>query len=249
MTSFQKPPIPPPDIDTDRQSDTRIRVLLVDDHPLVRAGLVSVVRSCDRLEVVGEASSGPEATELCQKLHPDIVLMDIRMPGGSGLDACRWIKNRLPAVKVVFLTSYGDDECLVNAISAGADGYILKSIEGSDLVGSLLKVALGGSYADPMVTQRLFARISTPEKLATANMQPSGTLTSTFSVLDSQIMDRVAQGLVNKEIASDLGIAEKSVRNRLTKIFLKLEASNRTQASDIWRRVKCGEWEHSSSKT
>lgn len=109
------------------------------------------------------------------------------------------------------------------------------------MVGSLLKVALGGSYADPMVTQRLFSRISTPEKLATAMTHASGTQTSKFSVLDSQIMDRVAHGLVNQEIASELGIAEKSVRNLLTKIFLKLEASNRTHAADVWRRVKCGE--------
>lgn len=223
------------------------RILVVDDHPLVRAGLVSVLAASGVFTVVGQAGSGPEAIETCRTLDPEIVLLDIRMPGGSGLGACRWIKAHQRRVKVVFLTSYADDECLVDAISAGADGYVLKSIEGSDLVGSLLKVAQGGSFVDPAVTQRLFARVSgVREGAGGAGLGGivglGGGALGEFSVVEVQILDLVARGKLNKEIAAELGVADKSLRNRLTKLFARLGASNRTQAADLWRRKKQEEW-------
>jgi len=223
------------------------RLLVVDDHPLVRAGLVSVLAASGFFTVVGQAGSGPEAIESCRILDPEIVLLDIRMPGGSGLGACRWIKSHQRRAKVVFLTSYADDECLLDAISAGADGYVLKSIEGSDLVGSLLKVAQGGSFVDPAVTQRLFEKVSgAREGTGGAGLGGlvglGGSALGEFSMVEVQILDLVARGKLNKEIAAELGVADKSLRNRLTKLFAKLGASNRTQAADLWRRKKHEEW-------
>ena len=220
-----------------------LEVLIVDDHPLVRAGLAAILRSDARFVVAGEAASGREAIEVCRGRAPHLVILDIRMPGSSGLEACRWIKASIPETKVVFLTSYGDDECLLNAISAGADGYILKSIQGFDLVGTLLKVWSGGACADPIVTQRLFAHLANQQRPVAVSSEP-GAVTApsarstavSLTLLESRVMDLVAQGRLNKEIAAEMGVAEKTVRNQLTRIFGKLHVVNRTEASVVWQQ-------------
>ncbi|AOH44461.1 DNA-binding response regulator [Anaerolineaceae bacterium oral taxon 439] len=204
----------------------KLRVLLVDDHEVVRLGIRALLNQSEGFEVVGEASNARESIELTAEIMPDIVLMDIRLPGMSGIEACEEITQKNKDVKVVMLTSYAEDEMLFAAIRAGASGYLLKQISSEDLIRSLNSVARGdAALLDPMVTQRVFQEVRRAVKEEEA---------SAFAVLSQQekhVLMLVSEGKTNREIAKSLFLGEGTVRNYVSSILSKLGTSNRAEAA------------------
>jgi len=201
------------------------RILLVDDHEVVRLGLKSLLERHPQFDVVGEASSAREAMEIVNNTHPDVVVMDIRLPGTSGIEACEEITGRFPETKVIMLTSYAEDEMLFSAIRAGASGYILKQIGGEDLVRALEAVGRGEAMLDPTVTQRVFQEVRRAVKEEEA---------SAFAHLSQQekhVLLLVSEGKTNREIAKLLFLGEGTVRNYVSSILSKLGVSNRAEAA------------------
>jgi two-component system response regulator DevR len=201
------------------------RILLVDDHEVVRLGLKSLLERHPQFDVVGEASSAREAMEIVNNTHPDVVVMDIRLPGTSGIEACEEITGRFPEIKVIMLTSYAEDEMLFSAIRAGASGYILKQIGGEDLVRALEAVGRGEAMLDPTVTQRVFQEVRRAVKEEEA---------SAFAHLSQQekhVLLLVSEGKTNREIAKALFLGEGTVRNYVSSILSKLGVNNRAEAA------------------
>jgi two-component system response regulator DevR len=201
------------------------RILLVDDHEVVRLGLKSLLERHPQFDVVGEASSAREAIEIVNNTHPDVVVMDIRLPGTSGIEACEEITGRFPEIKVIMLTSYAEDEMLFSAIRAGASGYILKQIGGEDLVRALEAVGRGEAMLDPTVTQRVFQEVRRAVKEEEA---------SAFAHLSQQekhVLLLVSEGKTNREIAKALFLGEGTVRNYVSSILSKLGVNNRAEAA------------------
>lgn len=201
------------------------RILLVDDHEVVRLGLKSLLERHPQFDVVGEASSAREAMEIINEKHPDVVVMDIRLPGISGIEACEEITGRFPETKVIMLTSYAEDEMLFSAIRAGASGYILKQIGGEDLVRALEAVGRGEAMLDPTVTQRVFQEVRRAVKEEEA---------SAFAHLSQQekhVLLLVSEGKTNREIAKALFLGEGTVRNYVSSILSKLGVNNRAEAA------------------
>jgi DNA-binding NarL/FixJ family response regulator len=201
------------------------RILLVDDHEVVRLGLKSLLERHAQFDVVGEASTAREAIELVGNTHPDVVVMDIRLPGTSGIEACEEITGRFPETKVIMLTSYAEDEMLFSAIRAGASGYILKQIGGEDLVRALEAVGRGEAMLDPTVTQRVFQEVRRAVKEEEA---------SAFAHLSQQekhVLLLVSEGKTNREIAKALFLGEGTVRNYVSSILSKLGVNNRAEAA------------------
>ena len=201
------------------------RILLVDDHEVVRLGLKSLLERHPQFDVVGEASSAREAMEIINTTHPDVVVMDIRLPGTSGIEACEEITGRFPETKVIMLTSYAEDEMLFSAIRAGASGYILKQIGGEDLVRALEAVGRGEAMLDPTVTQRVFQEVRRAVKEEEA---------SAFAHLSQQekhVLLLVSEGKTNREIAKALFLGEGTVRNYVSSILSKLGVNNRAEAA------------------
>jgi two-component system, NarL family, response regulator DevR len=201
------------------------RILLVDDHEVVRLGLKSLLERHPQFDVVGEASSAREAMEIVNNTHPDVVVMDIRLPGTSGIEACEEITGRYPEIKVIMLTSYAEDEMLFSAIRAGASGYILKQIGGEDLVRALEAVGRGEAMLDPTVTQRVFQEVRRAVKEEEA---------SAFAHLSQQekhVLLLVSEGKTNREIAKSLFLGEGTVRNYVSSILSKLGVNNRAEAA------------------
>jgi two-component system response regulator DevR len=201
------------------------RILLVDDHEVVRLGLKSLLERHPQFDVVGEAGSAREAMEIINNTHPDVVVMDIRLPGTSGIEACEEITGRFPETKVIMLTSYAEDEMLFSAIRAGASGYILKQIGGEDLVRALEAVARGEAMLDPIVTQRVFQEVRRAVKEEEA---------SAFAHLSQQekhVLLLVSEGKTNREIAKALFLGEGTVRNYVSSILSKLGVNNRAEAA------------------
>lgn len=201
------------------------RILLVDDHEVVRLGLKSLLEHHSTFEVVGEASTAKEALELVARLRPDIVLMDIRLPGTSGIEACEEIVKHFPETRVVMLTSYAEDEMLFSAIRAGATGYILKQIGGEDLVRSLEAVGRGEALLDPAVTQRVFQEVRRAVKEEEASAFVN------LSQQERHVLLLVSEGKTNREIAKALFLGEGTVRNYVSSILSKLGVSNRAEAA------------------
>jgi two-component system response regulator DevR len=203
----------------------RLRLLVVDDHEVVRQGLVALLDRREGFEVVAEAGTVAEAIAMAHRFEPDIVIMDVRLPDGSGVEACREIRADLPATRVVILTSYPDEEAVLSAIVAGASGYLLKQVRGRDLVAALEAVGRGESLLDPAVTEKVLERV---RRIAT------GTYTDELSQLTSQeqkILMLVAEGKTNKEIASDVFLSDKTVKNYVSSILSKLNLERRAQAA------------------
>ena len=201
------------------------RLLLVDDHEVVRIGLKSLLERHAQFDVVGEAGSAREAIEQVALLKPDIVIMDIRLPGTSGIEACEEIINKFPGTKVIMLTSYAEDEMLFSAIRAGASGYILKQIGSDDLIRSLEAVSRGEALLDPAVTQRVFQEVRRAVKEEEA---------SAFAHLSQQekhVLLLVSEGKTNREIAKSLFLGEGTVRNYVSSILSKLGVNNRAEAA------------------
>jgi DNA-binding NarL/FixJ family response regulator len=201
------------------------RILLVDDHEVVRLGLKALLERHPNFEVVAEASTAKEAVECVEDFSPNVVVMDIRLPGGSGIDACSEIAERFPDSKVIMLTSYAEDEMLFSAIRAGASGYVLKQIGGEDLVRAIEAVSRGEALLDPAVTQRIFQEVRKAAKEEEA---------SSFSSLTQQekhVLLLVSEGKTNREIAKALFLGEGTVRNYVSSILAKLGVSNRAEAA------------------
>ena len=201
------------------------RIVLVDDHELVRIGLKSLLERHPQFDVVGEAGSAREALEQVEALKPDVVVMDIRLPGTSGIDACEQIVNQYPETKVLMLTSYAEDEMLFSAIRAGASGYVLKQIGSEDLIKAIESVGRGEALLDPAVTQRVFQEVRRAVKEEEA---------SAFSHLSQQekhVLLLVSEGKTNREIAKNLFLGEGTVRNYVSSILSKLSVNNRAEAA------------------
>lgn len=201
------------------------RILLVDDHEVVRLGLRSLLERHSQFEVVAEAGTARDAIEQVEQYSPDVVVMDIRLPGGSGIEACEEISEKYPDTKVIMLTSYAEDEMLFSAIRAGASGYVLKQIEGEGLVRAIEAVGRGEALLDPAVTQRIFQEVRKAAKEEEA---------SAFAALTQQekhVLMLVSEGKTNREIAKALFLGEGTVRNYVSSILSKLGVSNRAEAA------------------
>jgi len=202
-----------------------LRLLVVDDHEVVRRGLVSLLDRRTGFEVVAEAGSVAEAVTLAALHQPDLVIMDVRLPDGSGIEACREIRAARPETRVVMLTSYPDEEAVLSAIIAGASGYLLKQIRGRELVSALEAVARGESLLDSAVTEKVLERV---------RRMASGSATDDLAELTSQerkILVLVAEGKTNKEIAGEVFLSDKTVKNYVSSILGKLNLQRRTQAA------------------
>jgi len=202
-----------------------VRILIADDHEVVRIGLASLLDRQPGFTVVGEAKSGDEAVRLARRSRPDVVVMDIRMPNGSGIDACRTITSELSGTPVIMLTSYGDADALFAAIDAGASGYVLKRVGSTELVDAVRTVAAGGSLLDPAVTRSVLDRLRNASRLEEAGA---------FADLTEQerrVLRHVANGESNRDIAGRMGLAEKTVRNYVSSLLAKLSLESRAQAA------------------
>jgi DNA-binding NarL/FixJ family response regulator len=202
-----------------------LRILLVDDHEVVRVGVRALIDRQSGMEVVGEASTVREAVSQADQLTPDVVVLDIRLPGGDGLEACRQIKARRPETRIIILTSFPDDEVLFDAIACGADGYVLKEIGSDDLIRALERIGLGESLLDPSLTNRVFAKMREVRRQERAHA--FGDLTNQ----EMQILARIAEGQTNREIGAALHLSEKTVRNYVSAMLSKLDLSSRAQAA------------------
>jgi two-component system, NarL family, response regulator DevR len=210
---------------TDQIEGRPLRLLVVDDHEVVRQGLVSLLERREHFQVVAEAGTAAEAVEMARKFEPDLVIMDVRLPDGSGIEACREIRAEFPTTRVVILTSYPDEEAVLSAIIAGASGYLLKQIRGRDLISALESVGRGESLLDPAVTEKVLDRV---RRIAT------GTYTDELAQLTQQeqkILLLVAEGKTNKEIASEVFLSDKTVKNYVSSILSKLNLERRAQAA------------------
>jgi DNA-binding NarL/FixJ family response regulator len=203
----------------------RIRVLIVDDHEVVRVGLRTLLNRSETLEVVGEASTPAEAIEKTRSLLPDVVLLDVRLGDESGFDACREIQKFERDVKVLVLTSFADDNVIVDAISAGADGYLLKEVNRDALIDAIEKVASGQSILDPAVTGRVFGKVQS------LMQNPGGNKLSLLSAQERKVLALVAEGKTNKEVAAVMGLSDKTIKNYFSNILDKLQMTRRSQAA------------------
>src|SRR3954452_21004705 len=211
------------------EPSAKIRVFLLDDHEIVRRGLRELLESDGDIEVVGESGLAQEATRRIPALRPDVAVLDGRLPDGSGIDVCRDIRSQHPEIAALILTSYDDDEALFSAIMAGASGYVLKQIRGTDLLDAVRRVADEQSLLDPAVTQRVLERIrngvEAPRELAGLTDQ------------ERRILEFIAEGLTNREIAARMFLAEKTVKNYVSSLLAKLGLERRTQAAVLATRL------------
>jgi two-component system, NarL family, response regulator DevR len=204
---------------------SRQRILLVDDHEVVRVGLRTLLEQHPGFEVVAEASTAREAIDRTQSHKPDVVVMDIRLKGGSGIEACQEITNRFPDTKVIMLTSYAEDEMLFSAIRAGAAGYVLKQIGGDDLVRAIEAVGRGEALLDPAVTQRIF------QEVRKAAREEEASAFSDLTQQEMHVLQLVSEGRTNRQIAEMLYLGEGTVRNYVSSILSKLNVRNRAEAA------------------
>lgn len=212
-----------------------LKVMLVDDHEVVRQGLRSLLEAESDIEVVGEADSGPAAVSAVASIGPDVVVMDVRMPGGSGVEACRAIRDQAPGTQVIMLTSFSDDEALFNSIMAGAAGFVLKQIKGRDLVQAIRTVGGGSSLLDPKVTQKVL------ERLRKAKFDDKDPKLSRLTPQEERILDMIGEGKTNREIAERIHLSDKTVKNYVSTILQKLEVARRAEAAAYVARVKAAE--------
>ena len=202
-----------------------LSLLVVDDHEVVREGLVALLERRDGFHVAAQAGTVAEAVAQAAKFQPDLVIMDVRLPDGTGIEACREIRAARPETRVVMLTSYPDEEAVLSAILAGASGYLLKQIRGRDLVAALEQVGAGASLLDPAVTEKVLERV---------RLAARGTTTDELADLTAQerkILMLVADGKTNKEIAAEVFLSDKTVKNYVSSILSKLDLQRRTQAA------------------
>jgi two-component system, NarL family, response regulator DevR len=206
-----------------------LRVFLLDDHQVVRTGLRSLLEATEDIVVVGEAGTVAEALARIPSTHPEVAILDVRLPDGSGVEVCREIRSSAPEIACVMLTSYADDEALFSAIMAGASGYVLKQVEGRDLVDDIRRVAAGQSLLDPVLTERVLTRLreGPKEDSRLASLTPQ----------ERRILDLIAEGQTNRQIAGAMYLAEKTVKNYVSNVLAKLGMERRTQAATYAARL------------
>jgi len=202
-----------------------LRLLVVDDHEVVREGLVAMLARRPNFQVVAEAGTAGDSIELARKFKPDLVIMDVRLPDGSGIEACREIRAEMPETKVVILTSYPDEEAVFSAIIAGASGYLLKQVRARDLVAALEAVGRGESLLDPAVTEKVLDRV---RRVATSGANDD---LAQLTAQEQKILLLVAEGKTNKEIAAEVFLSDKTVKNYVSSILSKLNLQRRAQAA------------------
>jgi DNA-binding NarL/FixJ family response regulator len=207
-----------------------LRIELVDDHEVVRQGLKALLDAEADLQVVGEASSVEEAVRRVGFDNPDVVVLDVRLPDGSGVEACREIRDRWPEIHVLMLTSFADDEALVASVMAGASGYVLKQIHGSDLVDSVRKVGRGETLLEAEVTERVVRRLRGEEA--------DDPLLAILSPQERKILGHISEGKTNRQIAEDMFLAEKTVKNYVSNVLAKMGMSRRTEAAAYAARLE-----------
>ena len=205
-----------------------IRLLIVEDHQVTRLGLRTLLSSCPQFEVVGEAGSIAETLSSVVQLKPDLLLLDLRLPDGSGIEVCRRLQSLDLDTRVLVLTSYADDDLVFDAIAAGADGYLLKEIHGDNLIQAIQDVAAGKSILDPAVTRRVMSRVRTASLPAVRNKL------DLLSAQERRVVALVAEGKTNKEIGRDMGLSDKTVKNYLSNALEKLNLARRSQAAALF---------------
>jgi two-component system response regulator DevR len=207
-----------------------IRIVLVDDHEVVRAGIKAMIDAQDDMEVVGEAGTVEDGVRRVGYDEPDVVVLDVRLPDGSGVEACRDIRDRFPDVKVLMLTSFADEEALMSAILAGASGYVLKRVKGTDLVDDIRRVGAGESLLDPVMTEALFERLRSGPR--------TDPLLARLSDQEREIVHHIADGKTNKQIAEAMFLAEKTVKNYVSNLLAKMGMSRRSEAAAYVARLE-----------
>jgi len=205
-----------------------IRLLIVDDHGVTRLGLRTLLESCPQFQVVGEAGSVADAIAAVARIQPDLMLLDLRLSDGSGIDVCRRLRETDMDTKVLVLTSYADDDLVFDAIAAGADGYLLKEIHGDSLIQAIQDVAAGKSILDPAVTRRVMSRVRAATHPAVQNKL------DILSAQERRVVALVAEGKTNKEIGRDMGLSDKTVENYLSNALEKLNLTRRSQAAALF---------------
>lgn len=206
----------------------KIRILLADDHVMLRQGTAALLAREEDLEVVGQAGDGREAVDLAHRLEPDIVVMDVRMPELSGIEATRQIRAALPSVQVLVLTAHDDDQYVFSLLEVGASGYLLKSAPVSELVDAIRQVEAGESPLSPSIARKLVVRMSNQGQAAGGSTGEAGPAALTSRELD--VLGGLAQGMSNRQIAENLVISDRTVQAHLTNIFAKLGVSSRLEA-------------------
>lgn len=212
------------------QDTAPIRVFLMDDHEIVRRGLADLIGLERDMEVVGEAGSTTDAMHRIPAAHPDVAVLDVRLPDGSGVEVCRDIRSAMPEVRCLMLTSYADDEALFDAIMAGASGYVLKEIRGNDLIDAIRQVAAGKSLLDPQATQRVLERLRNGEK--------HDDRLDALSDQERRILELIGEGMTNRQIGETMHLAEKTVKNYVSSLLAKLGMERRTQAAAFVARME-----------
>lgn len=207
-----------------------IKVFLLDDHEVVRRGLRELLEATGDIEVVGESGSAVRATAIIPALRPDVAVLDGRLPDGSGIDVCRDVRSVDPSIRALVLTSYDDDEALFAAIMAGASGYVLKQITGTDLVDAVRRVAAGQSLIDPSLTMRVLERVRRGKEETPSELD-------SLTDREREIFALIAEGLTNRQIGEQLFLAEKTVKNYVSSLLAKLGVERRTQAAVLAARL------------
>jgi two-component system, NarL family, response regulator DevR len=217
------------------ETDPRPRttsVFLLDDHEVVRRGVAAVLGAAPDMTVVGEAGTAAEALARVPALRPDVAVIDVRLPDGDGITIGRELRSRVPGLALVVLTSYSDDEAMVDAILAGASGYLLKQVLGRDLVEGVRTVAAGGSLLDPAATAAVFARLR-------RTVEPTGPVTR-LSAQERTVLQLIGEGLTNRQIGQRMFLAEKTVKNHVSHLLAKLGLERRTQAAVLATEIRTG---------
>jgi len=207
-----------------------MRVLIVDDHEVVRQGLRAILERREGIEVVGEAGTVASAVREAERTRPDVVVMDVRLPDGSGVEACREIRAANPNTRVLMLTSYPDEEAVFDSILAGASGYILKQVRASELVSAIQRVGQGATLLDPLITQKVL------EKVRELMNRPKRPREQELTEQEENVLALIAQGKTNKEIAQELYLSDKTVKNYVSSILEKLNLSRRAEAAAYYVR-------------
>ena len=205
-----------------------VRVLLVDDHEIVRRGLQAILERNREINVVGEAGTVATAVTEAERVRPDVIVMDLRLPDGSGVEACRQIRSNDDSIKVLILTSHADEDALFSAVLAGASGYVLKDLDPAGLQKAILEVGRGGSLLDPLLATRVLDRLRRG-----AGQHPADDPFAALSPQEDRILDMIGEGLTNRAIGERLSLSEKTVKNYVSEIYAKLHVERRAQASSM----------------
>ena len=207
-----------------------IRVLLADDHALVRGGLRALLEAEEDIEVIGEAETAAGAVEMAGKMQPDLVVLDVNLPDGSGVDACRRIRDEWDNIQVVMLTAFADEQAFVDAVSAGALGFVLKRTKTSELLSAVRKAAAGETLLDAELKDQIFSRAHAG--------RDSDPLLAELSPQERKILSRIADGKTNREIAAEMYLAQKTVKNYVSNLLRKLQMNNRAEAAAYAARLE-----------